>query len=72
MILNMLRPKWLNSKFSAYAVLEVTFNVDATPLAPLGTAITFHKKQNSLWGLTGTTDWHIGPALENYTFLNAT
>jgi hypothetical protein len=68
MTLNILRPCRLNPKMSAYTAINGTFNFDATPLAPLGTHVTFHEKANqrATWALNGTKAWYIGPALEHY------
>ena len=42
--LNLLRPSPLNSKLSAYAQLEGTFDFNRTPLAPPGTRVIVHEK----------------------------
>eukprot|EP00957_Ditylum_brightwellii_P094618 7205965-Ditylum_brightwellii.AAC.1 len=53
---------------SAYTAINGTFNFNATPLAPLGTHVTFHEKTNqrATWALNGTKAWYIGPVLEHY------
>eukprot|EP00957_Ditylum_brightwellii_P055308 4192017-Ditylum_brightwellii.AAC.1 len=55
---------------SASTSINVTFNFDATPLAPLETHVTFHEKANqkATWALNGTKAWYIGPPLEHYRY----
>jgi len=47
MTLNMLRQSRINPKLSAHDQLFGTFNYNRTPLAPLGTKVIIHEKQNN-------------------------
>jgi hypothetical protein len=66
--LNLLRSSRNNPKLSAHAYLFGEFNFNATPLAPPGTKVLFHKKPDdrTSWGPHGREGWYIGPALQHY------
>ena len=67
-MLNLLRASRLNSKLSAYAQLEGTFDFTRTPLAPPGMRIIIHEKTTicQTWAPHGTDGWYVGPALHHY------
>ena len=68
MALNMLRQSRINPKLSAHDQLFGTFNYNRTPMAPLVTKVTIHKKtkQRASWDPHEKEGWLTGPALNRY------
>ena len=66
--LNLLRTSRVNSKLSAYAILEGQFEFDKTPLAPVGTkALVFlDPKKRASWNTHAVDAWYVGPAKKHY------
>ena len=70
--LNLMRNCRFNPKLSAYAALHGPFDFNKTPLAPPGTRITIHEKNDKrpTWSPHATDAWYIGPSLEHYRCVN--
>jgi len=68
MTLNMLRPCRLNPLLSAHEAMDGSFSFDATPLAPLGTAVLIHLKptRRLTWGYHAAKAWYLSHAANHY------
>ena len=66
--LNLLRPSSINPRISAEAILNGTFDYNATPLAPPGTKIIAYETPNTIktWALHGLDGWYIGNVEDHY------
>ena len=66
--LNLLRTARANPKLSSWAYLFGNFDFNATPLAPQGTKVVFHKKTEvpATWDMRGEVGFYVGPSMYHY------
>jgi hypothetical protein len=66
--LNMLRTSRINPKLSASTHIYGQYDFNRAPIAPPGTIIIAHEKQNRrrTWAPHGQDGWYIGPSLQHY------
>ena len=66
--LNLLRTSRLNPKLSTHALLNGTYDFNATPMGPPGSKILVYKKPalRGTWAAHAVNAWYLGPALHHY------
>ena len=66
-----MRQSIINPNKSAYEQVHGKFNFNITPLAPLGSKTTVHRKPNqrTSWEIHGATGYYVGPAMSHYRSL---
>lgn len=72
MTINMVRISPSHPRMSAWEAIHGSYDFDAHPMAPPGTAITIHEKpsQRKSWSKHGVKGFYLGPAMEHYRCYN--
>jgi hypothetical protein len=66
--LNLMRRCRSNPKISAFESVRGPFDINKTPIAPVGTRVVVHVKPSirASWDTHGVEGFYVGPALEHY------